>query len=180
MYIYREFLEHIIQFADPRLIQFSITILTKRMMQRTLISNTQFYEKPNKSFSNRSNQAGRFNQSNHRICIDQTLGRSRTSSTIPARVITVNIRTTQEERRREGRLQKRMGYSPSLPKRLHSLANSNPMSVLLSDPKYLLSSSKEPASRSRLGEDLDDRAVHCLGVMFDLGDDEDTDEGTAS
>lgn len=38
---------------------------------------------------------------------------------------------------------------------------------------------KEPASRSRLGESLGGRAVHCLGVMFGLGD-EDTDEGTAS
>lgn len=104
MYIYREFLKHtIIQFADAQLIQFSSTILAKRMMQRTIILNIKFSEKPNKLPQVVPRQFNKIKPSKASSLVDRILGRSRMIDFLDgsiARVTIVNIRIIQEEPRR--------------------------------------------------------------------------------
>jgi len=104
MYIYREFLKHaIIQFADAQLIQFSSTILAKRMMQRTIILNIKFSEKPNKLPQVVPRQFNKIKPSKASSIVDRILGRSRMIDFLDgsiARVIIVNIRIIQGESRR--------------------------------------------------------------------------------
>lgn len=58
-------------------------------------------------------------------------------------------------------------YSPSLPKKLHSFANSNPMLTdqLRINRMYPFKATSSP-SPSQLGECLGNRAVHCLSVRL--------------